>query len=173
MDTLFALTHWGRDKIDAISQTTFWSTFSWMKMFEFRLKFHWNLFLRVQLTIFQHWFRYWLGAVQATSHYLNQWWLDYRRIYAPLGLNELTDTLWVIWMFPLHLAGASVDHQKSSYPWSDTPYNSCDVTVMIHKMYGKTQRQCENNTSKRLTTGDEQLEERFFNTVISRCNTST
>ena len=38
---------------------------------------------------FQHWFRKWLGAVQATSHYLNQWWLVYRRIYASLGLNEL------------------------------------------------------------------------------------
>ena len=49
--------NWGRDKMDAISQTTFWSTFSWMKMFEFRWKFHWSLFLRVQLTIFQHWFR--------------------------------------------------------------------------------------------------------------------
>ena len=51
-----------------------------MKMFEFRSKFHWSLFPRVQLTIFQHWFRLWLGAVQATSHYLNQWWLVYRRI---------------------------------------------------------------------------------------------
>ena len=51
------LTHWGWDKMDAISQTTFSSTFSWMKMFEFRLKFHWCLFLRVELTIFQHWFR--------------------------------------------------------------------------------------------------------------------
>ena len=61
-----------------------------MKMFEFRLEFHWNLFLRVQLTIFQHWFRWWLGAVQATSHYLKQWWLIYRRIYASLGLNELS-----------------------------------------------------------------------------------
>ena len=44
---------------------------------------------KVQLTIFQHWFRWWLGADQATSHYLNQLWLDYRRIYASLGLNEL------------------------------------------------------------------------------------
>ena len=44
------LTHWGRDKMDAISQTTFSSTFSWMKMFEFRLKFHWSLFLWVELT---------------------------------------------------------------------------------------------------------------------------
>ena len=75
--------------MDAISQTTFWSAFSWMNLLEFRLKFHWSLFLRVQLTISQHWFRWWLGAVQATSHYLKQWWLDYRRIYASLGLNEL------------------------------------------------------------------------------------
>ena len=28
---------------------------------------------------------------QATSHYLNRWWLDYRRIYASLGLNGLTE----------------------------------------------------------------------------------
>ena len=55
--TAFKLTHWSRDKMDAISQTTLWSSFPWMKMFEFRLKFHWSMFLRVQLTKFQHWFR--------------------------------------------------------------------------------------------------------------------
>ena len=49
--------------------------------------------LRVQLTIFQHWFSEWLGADQATSHYLNQWWLDYRCIYTSLGLNELCNDL--------------------------------------------------------------------------------
>ena len=27
-------------------------------------------------------------AGQATSHYLNQWWLDYWRIYVSLGRNE-------------------------------------------------------------------------------------
>ena len=43
------------------------------------------------LTIFQHWFRYWLGAVQATSHYLNQWWLVYWSIYVSLGLSELNN----------------------------------------------------------------------------------
>ena len=90
---LWKLTHWGRGKMDAISQTTFSNEFSWMKMYEYRLKFHWNLFLRVQLTVFQHWFRYWLGAVQATSHYLNQWWLIYWRIYASLGLNELSSVV--------------------------------------------------------------------------------
>ena len=84
-----ALTHWGRDKMTAISQMTLSNVFSWMKMLEFRIKFHWSLFIRIQLTIFQHWIRWWPGADQATSHYLNQWWLDYRRIYASLGLNEL------------------------------------------------------------------------------------
>ena len=37
-------------------------------------EFHWSLFPRVQLTTFQNWFRWWLGADQATSHYLNQYW---------------------------------------------------------------------------------------------------
>ena len=51
------LTHWGRDKMAAIFQTTFWNAFSWMKMLKLRLSFHWSLFPRVQLTIFHHWFR--------------------------------------------------------------------------------------------------------------------
>ena len=51
------LTHWGRDKMAAISQSTLPSAFSWKKKSELRLKFHWSLFLRVQLTIFQHCFR--------------------------------------------------------------------------------------------------------------------
>ena len=76
------------------SQTTFSSAFSWIKKSEFRLRSHWNLFLRLELTIFHHWFRKWLAAVQATIHYLYQWWLDYRRIYALLGLNELNNQNW-------------------------------------------------------------------------------
>ena len=51
------LTHWGRDKMAAIFRATFSNAFSWMKIYEFRLRFHWSLFTRVQLTIFQHWFR--------------------------------------------------------------------------------------------------------------------
>ena len=50
------LTHWGRDKMAAISQTALSNAFSWMKMLELRLKFDWSLFLRVQLTIFQRLF---------------------------------------------------------------------------------------------------------------------
>ena len=51
------LTHWGRDKMAAISQTTHSNAFSWIKMLENRLKFHWSLFPRVEFTIFHHWFR--------------------------------------------------------------------------------------------------------------------
>ena len=53
----FVLTHWGREKMITISQVTLSNAFSWMKILEFRFKFQWNLFVMVQLTIFQHWFR--------------------------------------------------------------------------------------------------------------------
>ena len=81
-------THWGWDKMAAIFQTTFSNEFCWMKILKFRLEFHWSLFPRIQFIICQHWFRQWLGAGQVTSHYLNQWWLVYWRIYVSLGLNE-------------------------------------------------------------------------------------
>ena len=74
----------------AFSQTTLSNASTWMKILEFRLKFHWSLFLRVLSTIFQHWFWKWPGADQATSHYLNQWCLVYWRKYASFGLNELS-----------------------------------------------------------------------------------
>ena len=50
------MTHWGRDKMTAIFRT-FSNAFSWMKMIIFRLRFHWNLFPKAQITIFQHRFR--------------------------------------------------------------------------------------------------------------------
>ena len=49
--------------------------FSWMKVSQIRWRCHSSLFPSVQLTIFQHWLRYWLGTAQATSHYLKLWWL--------------------------------------------------------------------------------------------------
>ena len=53
----FGLTHLGRDKMAAIFQMTFSNAFSWMKTYEFQLRFHWSLFPGVQLPIVQHWFR--------------------------------------------------------------------------------------------------------------------
>ena len=82
--------NWGRDKMTAVFQTTFSNALSWMELYEFRLMFHLSLFLRSELTILQHWFRWRLAADQATDHYLKQWLLVYWRIYAPLALNELS-----------------------------------------------------------------------------------
>ena len=58
----FRLTPWGWKRMAAISQMTYSNAFSWMKMYKFCLRFHWSLFLRFELTIFQHWFRKWSGA---------------------------------------------------------------------------------------------------------------
>ena len=51
------VTHLPLNKMAAISQTIFSYAFSWIKSFVFWLKCHWILFLRVQLTLFQHWLR--------------------------------------------------------------------------------------------------------------------
>ena len=51
---LVHLTHWGRDKMATILQKTFSNAFPWMRMDEFRLKFHWNLFPMAQLKRWQH-----------------------------------------------------------------------------------------------------------------------
>ena len=51
------LSHLSQAKMAAISQTVFSDAFLWMKSVVFLLKFHWSLFLRVKLTISQHWFR--------------------------------------------------------------------------------------------------------------------
>ena len=37
-------THWGQDEMAEIFQTTFWNEFSWIKMFEFQIWFHWIFF---------------------------------------------------------------------------------------------------------------------------------
>ena len=48
------LTHFPLDKMAAILQTVFSDAFSWMKSFVFWSKFHWSLFLSIQLTKAQH-----------------------------------------------------------------------------------------------------------------------
>ena len=52
-----SLTHLPLEKMSASPQTIFSDSFLWMKSFLFWLKFHWSLFLSVQLTITQYWFR--------------------------------------------------------------------------------------------------------------------
>ena len=51
------LKHWGLRQMVAIFHTTFSNAFSRKKTLEFRLSFQLTLFLRVKLTMIQHWFR--------------------------------------------------------------------------------------------------------------------
>ena len=72
------------DKMATISQT-FSSAFLWLKSFVFWFKFHWTLFQRVQLTIRQHWFRWWLGAERQQAIIWTNADPVHLRIYVALG----------------------------------------------------------------------------------------
>ena len=91
------LSHLPVDNKAAISQMTISNVFLWIKSLLFWFEFHWSVFLRIQLTISHHWLRWWLGAEQATSHYLKQWWpISLMHImYEALQGDELTHCVWV------------------------------------------------------------------------------
>ena len=55
---------------------------------EFRLKFHWNLFLRVQLTTGFHWFKYWLSVGGWPAIIWTNDGLVYWCIYMSLSFHE-------------------------------------------------------------------------------------
>ena len=75
-------------------QMAFASAFSWMKIFVFELKFHWSLFLRVQLTISQHWFMEWLGSELVSIRFLNQWWPNLMNQMLHWYLTRYSDILY-------------------------------------------------------------------------------
>ena len=52
-----SLTYLPLNKMAAISRSISSDGFPWMKSFVFLSKFHWSLFLRVQLTVIQRWSR--------------------------------------------------------------------------------------------------------------------
>ena len=64
-----------------------------MKIYGFRLKFHWSFPSIVQLAINQHWFREGLGANQARRQFLTNDGLAHWRIYVSLGLRKLIQNL--------------------------------------------------------------------------------
>ena len=72
---ILGLTHWGRDKMAAISQTSILNAFSWMKMYEFHWRFHWGLFPKVPVNSIPSLVQIMIWRRPGASHYLNQWWL--------------------------------------------------------------------------------------------------
>ena len=84
------LTQWGRDKMAAIFQTTFSNSFTWMKMHEFQIRFYWRL---SQGSNWQNSSIGWDNGLAPNRRQAIIWTSDgrgYWRIYASLGLNELT-----------------------------------------------------------------------------------
>ena len=81
-------THWCREKTAFILQTAYSHTFVRMKTCGLQIIFHWNMFIRVQLTICRHWFWLWLDAEKATwgINNLPDWWLH---IYASVTERQL------------------------------------------------------------------------------------
>ena len=70
------VTRWDWDEMAAILQTKISNEIPWIFLFSISKK---NVIYTYskrsgRLTINYHWFRKWIGAKQATNHYLNQWW---------------------------------------------------------------------------------------------------
>ena len=105
------LTHWGLYKIAANFADDIFLVFICMNW----RKISWIFSLMFQLTIFQHWFRLWLGNVLATSLYLSPWWLVYWREHASVKLIVVKNTCWAFLYFskiltirmPCNLLGSS------------------------------------------------------------------
>ena len=80
-----------RQDVRQLRDDIFKCIFSWKNIFEFRLQFHWSLFPRVQLPIFQQYADDDMAPSRRqviiwTNDGLVNW-----RIYASLGLNELSE----------------------------------------------------------------------------------
>ena len=102
LQEITSLTHLTPDKMAAISQTTCSNIFSWMKISEFQIEYYWNMFLGVSLTTWKHWFKSWLGAVQATNQYLNQCWPSSSTHMCGTGAEELNKWSWRHYMCPFY-----------------------------------------------------------------------
>ena len=103
------LTFWGRDEMAVISQTTVSNAIFFNKNVWISLKISLKFFPRSELKICQHWCKWWLGADQATSHYLDQWWLIFpthicvtwpqwvksRHIWVVVRLYQYVTHLWI------------------------------------------------------------------------------
>ena len=91
-------THRGQDKMANILQMTFWSALSYWKCLNFDQN---STELPCLGSNLQHVFRLWFGTEEATSHYLNHWWLS---LLMHISLNR---PQWVetndIYYFPMDL----------------------------------------------------------------------
>ena len=96
-----------------------------MTYFIFWLQFRLSLFLSVQLTMRQYWFRQRLGDRQAQCHYLNQWW--------PSSLAHICGTRgrWVKLGLPTYVIKHHID-MFSFYSLSNGIHKTHNKLKMTH-----------------------------------------
>ena len=128
-------------------QTKFWNAFSSMKMFEFRLKFHWNLFPRVQSTILvQIMVCHLFGAKPLSeplmTHVVNTY------IYTSLNLNDLR-SLGQLVIWPPQSQLEQLERLRSE----DTPAASWLPIPLSHIGFQVKRRQSQNFKFLNFETG--------------------
>ena len=110
-------------------QATFFNTFSWKKCVAFCLNFHFSLFLRVKLTIYQHWFSNWHGpgGRQPTN---NMQCTPYNMILLCFFLLLLHRQFWYIHAInvPIFFRFTQIARRQSQY-W----HNAYEVTLFEKK----------------------------------------
>ena len=94
----YSLTYWGRDKMAAIFQTTFPNAFFLNEMYEFRIRFHWNMFLRVKLTISQHWL---VPNIRQAIIWINTDWMDWLTHICVTWPDELLEECQLVYMLAI------------------------------------------------------------------------
>ena len=103
---IYCLTHWGRHRAAAISGRRFRVHFLEWTCINFNRDFAGICSWRSNLAIFLHWFRWRIGAVQATDRGLSQWWLDYWRIYIYTSFGLIQSRMVASWhqvMYSYHI----------------------------------------------------------------------
>ena len=103
------------------AKTTLSNAFSWMKIFVFWVEFHWSLLPRVQLIITQHYFRWWLGGQQATSHYLSQCCPVHWRICEGFGARIWVSQTGISNYIPQNCGMPLVIHIRDTCFWHQSP----------------------------------------------------
>ena len=89
-----------------------------MHFLEWKSPYFNSHFPRAQLIMMHHWFRWWLGPEQATSHYLSQWWsvsLTHICVTRPQWVSKVTNDC-----LGFRFIRAVTDFTWSMHSW--TPY---------------------------------------------------
>ena len=113
----------------------------------------WNsltISLKFELTIFHHWFRWWLCADQATSHHLNQWMVSLLTLICIIRLQWVNwdlSSIQVKWMSiksktgPWFYFTLQLHHNGRSGVSNDQPHD-CLLNRLFRRRSKKTSNLC-------------------------------